>query len=138
MDRDRLIREANLLIEHPSNIKANFKRGRRSFVIVDMQQKTAGPGSNLIEEQEQFDGIHVVETSLDSPAQEVLAIYGNLRRLENSFRNLKSSLQARSVYVRLPEHVRGHFLTCYLALCISRYLEHKLNDACKHRTPSIA
>ncbi|WP_289187590.1 hypothetical protein, partial [uncultured Parasutterella sp.] len=67
-----------MLIEHPSNIKANFKRGGRSFVIVDMQQKTAGPGSNLIEEQEQFDGIHVVETSLDSPAQEVLAIYGNL------------------------------------------------------------
>lgn len=134
-DRDRLIRKANLLIAYPSNIKANFKRGGRSFVIVDMQLETARLDSNLIEEQEQFDGIHVVETSLDSPAQEVLAIYGNLWRIENSFRNLKSSLQARPVYVRLPEHVRGHFLTCYLALCISRYLEHKLNEAGKHRTP---
>lgn len=30
------------------------------------------------------------------------------------------------MYLRLPDHVRGHFLICFLALCVHRYLEYKL------------
>ena len=69
---------------------------------------------------------------MTSPAMDVVDLYANLWRIENSFRTLKSQLQARPVFVRLPDHVRGHFLICYLAFCIYRYLEYKLDQAKKH------
>ena len=45
---------------------------------------------------------------------------------------MKSTLESRPVFVRLPDHVRGHFLICFLALCICRYLEYKLDKANRH------
>ena len=53
----------------------------------------------LIAEQSKFDGIHVVETSLEAPAFEVMKIYKNLWKIEDSFRHLKSSFRARPLYV---------------------------------------
>lgn len=133
-DRERLIKKAQRLVANPSAIKAGFKRGGRSFVLVDMDTDTAKIDQALIEEQAKFDGIHVVETSLNSPASEILDIYKNLWRIENSFRHLKSTFEARPVFVRVPEHVRGHFLICFLALCVHRYLEYKLKKAGKPAT----
>lgn len=115
------------LLAKPSEIKSKFKRGGRSYVLVDMQTDTARLDDRLIEEQAKFDGIHVVKTSLSAPAKDVVDIYGNLWRIENSFRTLKSQLRIRPIFVRIPEHVRGHFLICYLALCLHRYLEYKLH-----------
>lgn len=133
-DRERLLKKARYLISQPSVLKSNFKRGGRSFVLVDMELDSVRLDENLIREQSRFDGIHVVETSLDAPASEILKIYGNLWRIEESFRHLKTQFNARPVYVRLPDHVRGHFLTCFLALCVCRYLEYKL-EAAGRRVP---
>lgn len=125
-DRERLIKKAQELVGKPSKIKTSFKRGGRSFILLDMDLETARINESLIAAQEQFDGIHVIETSLSSPASEVVRIYKNLWRIEDSFRHLKSTFEARPVYLRLPDHVRGHFLICFLALCVHRYLEYKL------------
>lgn len=133
-DRERLVRKAKGLVANPAAIKAGFKSGGRSFVLVDMDVGTARIDQALIDEQAKFDGIHVVETSLAAPASEILGIYRNLWRIEDSFRHLKSTFEARPVYVRLPEHVRGHFLICFLALCVHRYLEYKLKEAGKPAT----
>ena len=133
-DRERLIKKAQWLISMPGQIRAGFKRGGRSFISIDVNEKSAKLDDQLIAKQEKFDGIHVVETSLSSPAQEVVKIYGGLWRIEDSFRHLKTQLRARPVFVRLPDHVRGHFLICYLALTILRYIEYKLDKAKKHMT----
>ena len=45
---------------------------------------------------------------------------------------MKSQLVARPVFVRTEDHIRGHFLCCYLALTITRLLEMKLR---KQGTP---
>ncbi len=50
-----------------------------------MDLETARINESLIAAQEQFDGIHVIETSLSSPASEVVRIYKNLWRIEDSF-----------------------------------------------------
>ena len=115
-------------------IKAGFKRGGRSYVLVDINAETARIDDTLIAEQSKFDGIHVVETSLTAPALEVVKIYKNLWKIEDSFRHLKSSFSARPVYVRLEDHVRGHFLICFLALCLHRFLEYKLKKENKKAT----
>lgn len=127
-DRERLVKKARRLLEKPHEISANFKRGGRSYLEIDMDSDSARLDINLINEQKKFDGIHVVETSLDAPAGKVLEIYGDLWRIENSFRNLKSTMMSRPVFVRLEDHVRGHFLICFLALAILRLLEFKLKE----------
>lgn len=125
-DRERLIRRAKALIGNPGDIKAGFKRGSRSYVVVDMDPESARIDDALIAGQSKFDGIHIVETSQKSPALEVEKIYKNLWKIEDSFRHLKSSLRARPVYVRLENCVRGHFLICFLTLCLHHFLEYKL------------
>lgn len=125
-DRERLIRKARGLASKPADIKAGFKRGGRSYVLVDMDTESARIDDALIAEQSRFDGIHVVETSLEAPALEVVKIYKNLWKIEDSFRYLKSNFRARPVYVRLEDHIRGNFLICFLALCLHRFLEYKL------------
>ena len=59
----------------------------------------------LITEQSKLDGIHVVETSLEAPALEVVKIYKNLWKIEHSSRYLKSSFRVRPVFVRLEDHI---------------------------------
>lgn len=125
-DRERLIRKACGLVSKPADIKAGFKRGGRSYVLVDMDTELARIDDALIAEQSRFDGIHIVETSLEAPALEVVKIYKNLWKIEDSFRYLKSNFRARPVYVRLEDHIRGNFLICFLALCLHRFLEYKL------------
>ena len=125
-DRERLIRKARGLVSKPADIKAGFKRGGRSYVLVDMDTESARIDDALIAEQSRFDGIHVVETSLEAPALEVVKIYKNLWKIEDSLRYLKSNFRARPVYVRLEDHIRGNFLICFLALCLHRFLEYKL------------
>lgn len=125
-DRERLIRKACGLVSKPADIKAGFKRGGRSYVLVDMDTESARIDDALIAEQSRFDGIHIVETSLEAPALEVVKIYKNLWKIEDSFRYLKSNFRARPVYVRLEDHIRGNFLICFLALCLQRFLEYKL------------
>ncbi|WP_418533114.1 IS1634 family transposase [Parasutterella excrementihominis] len=125
-DRERLIRKARGLVSKPADIKAGFKRCGRSYVLVDMDTESARIDDALIAEQSRFDGIHVVETSLEAPALEVVKIYKNLWKIEDSFRYLKSNFRARPVYVRLEDHIRGNFLICFLALCLHRFLEYKL------------
>lgn len=125
-DRERLIRKACGLVSKPADIKAGFKRGGRSYALVDMDTESARIDDALIAEQSRFDGIHIVETSLEAPALEVVKIYKNLWKIEDSFRYLKSNFRARPVYVRLEDHIRGNFLICFLALCLHRFLEYKL------------
>lgn len=83
-DRERLIRKAKALVDSPSDIKAGFKRGGRSYVVVDMDPESARIDDALIAEQSKFDGIHVVETSLDAPALEVVKIYKIYGRLKTA------------------------------------------------------
>ena len=39
---------------------------------------------------------------------------------------MKTNLEARPIFVWTQASIRGHFVMCYLALVIQRYLEYKL------------
>ena len=111
---------------NPSNFSAELKKGGKSLVSVDIDKESLTVNYERISEQELFDGMHVIETSLEEPAEEVLDIYKGLWHIESNFRVLKSQLEGRPVYVRTEDHIRGHFLCCYISLVISRLLEYKL------------
>ncbi len=82
---------------------------------------------DLIREEEALDGYYMLLTSeMDTPDDKIIDMYRGLWRIEESFKITKSELEARPVYVWTMEHIEAHFLTCFVALTISRILEMKL------------
>jgi transposase len=82
-----------------------------------------------IDEDERFDGYFCLITSeLDYDYKKIMEVYGQLWRIEESFRISKSDLQTRPIYVRTQKHIEGHMLICYTALLIARLMQYRLGD----------
>ena len=74
-----------------------------------------------------YAGYNLLVTSETSmPAVEIYNTYHQLWRIEESFRIMKTYLEARPVYLQTKESIYGHFLICYLALTTLRLLEFKV------------
>jgi transposase len=75
-----------------------------------------------------FDGYFCIITSeLDYDERKIREVYGGLWRIEQSFRLLKSDLYARPVFVTKNEHIRAHFLICFVALLIIRIIQLRMD-----------
>lgn len=57
---------------------------------------------------------------------EIYSAYHNLWRIEESFRIMKSQLDARPVYLQKEDTITGHFLICYLTVLLTRILQFKI------------
>lgn len=57
---------------------------------------------------------------------EIYTTYHNLWRIEESFRIMKSQLDARPVYLQKEETITGHFLICYITVLLTRLLQIKV------------
>ncbi len=136
-DRDRLVEKAKKLVASPSLLNGEMKRGGKSFIKFPKNDKeSAELDEEKIKEQEKFDGYHAIITSLnqeDSSAQDIIDAYSHLWTIEQSFRYLKTNFDARPAFVRRESRIRGHFLICYIALCILRFIEFKLNKFNKNK-----
>ena len=74
-----------------------------------------------------FDGYFCIITSeLNYDEQKIRQVYGGLWRIEQSFRILKSNLYARPVFVSKNQHIRAHFLICFVALLLMRIMQFKM------------
>lgn len=81
-----------------------------------------------IEEEEKFDGYYaIVSSELDKTDEEIIDIYRELWKIEETFKITKSELETRPVYVSRREHIEAHFLTCFIALTLARMLQQRLN-----------
>lgn len=58
--------------------------------------------------------------------KEIYEAYHNLWRIEESFRVMKSQLDARPVYLQKEDTIAGHFLICYLAVLLTRIFQLKI------------
>lgn len=79
-----------------------------------------------IQQEEQYDGYYAVVTTLEDDIQTILSINRNRWEIEETFRLMKTNLEARPVYLQLDERIKAHFLTCFLALLFYRILEKQL------------
>lgn len=83
-----------------------------------------------IEKDALYDGYFAIVTSeLHYNEKKIREVYHGLWRIEESFRITKSDLAARPIFVRTKEHIKGHFLICFVALIIIRILQHKMNHS---------
>ena len=86
----------------------------------------------MIDQESRFDGFYALCTDLNDPAPVIIKLNGGRWIIENGFRIMKTDFDARPVYVRRDDRIKAHFLTCFLALLISKYLEKKVNRGGKH------
>lgn len=101
-----------------------------SFVSANKNgEKTEGKvkveiNEKAIENARKLAGYNMIITSeTHMAASEIYAAYHNLWRIEESFRIMKSQLDARPVYLQKKETITGHFLICYLAVLLTRILQ---------------
>ena len=89
---------------------------------------------DMIDQEARFDGFYALCTDLHDPAPAIIKLNGGRWIIENGFRIMKTDFDARPVYVRRDDRIKAHFLTCFLALLIYKYLEKKVNRGGKHFT----
>ena len=55
--------------------------------------------------------------------EDIYTTYHNLWRIEESFRIMKSDLDAHPVFVQKENTIKGHFLICYLTVLLERIFQ---------------
>ena len=98
-------------------------------------EKTTGKvkveiNENAIENAKKLTGYNMIVTSeIRMSASAIYAAYHNLWRIEESFRIMKSQLDARPIFMQKQETITGHFLVCYLSVLLTRLFQiHILKD----------
>lgn len=81
---------------------------------------------SVIEDEAKYDGFYAVCTNLEDRPPAIAKINHNRWEIEECFRIMKTDFKSRPAYVYRDTRIKAHFMTCFLALIIFRYLEKKL------------
>jgi transposase len=74
-----------------------------------------------------YAGLNMIVTSeVSMSAADIYSTYHNLWRIEESFRIMKSDLDARPVFLQKENTIKGHFLICYIAVLLERILQFRI------------
>lgn len=104
----------------------SFKAVSSDGEILDDTVVTATINQEKVNEDLRLAGYNLLITSeTKMKAEEIYKVYHRLWRIEETFRTLKSELDARPVYLQRRESIYGHFLICYLAVFALRVLQIK-------------
>lgn len=133
------IERAEKLIEHGKS-KINRKRQNDFMRFIDKISTTKYGetadneiyriNTERIEDEEKYDGYYAVVSNLDDDPFEIIKVNKKRWKIEECFRIMKTEFKSRPVYVQKDDRIKAHFLICFLALVIYRYLEKKIG--CKY------
>lgn len=134
--RNRQVERALKTVE--SGVKSIEKKKQndpKRFITVDHATKDGEIADQTvcyineayISKEEMYDGFYAVCTSLDDKAEDIVKVNQRRWEIEECFRIMKTEFRARPVYLKRKERIIAHFITCFLALILYRYLEKKLN-----------
>ena len=84
---------------------------------------------NKIADEAQYDGFYAVCTDLlDDDVSDILKVSEGRWQIEECFRIMKTDFSARPIYLQDENRIKAHFLICFLALMIYRFLEKQLDS----------
>ena len=135
--RERQIERAIKNLEHgKSEIEKKRQNDPKRFIMAEHITNNGETANTTmyeinkiaIEEEEKYDGFYAVCTNLEDSPRDIIKINKRRWEIEECFRIMKSEFEARPVYLHRQERIRAHFVTCFVALIIYRYLEKKLDD----------
>lgn len=70
----------------------------------------------------------IVTSEIAIDEMEIYDTYHRLWRIEESFRSVKTQLDARPVFLQKENCIKGHFLICYLTVLLERLFQFKVLD----------
>ena len=134
---DRMIEKARSLVLSKAK-KSEFGESSKFVDFVVANKKTGeikddaiclSINEDKIKKEKELAGYNLIVTSeINIPDKELYATYHNLWRIEESFKVMKSDLDARPVYVQKEETIKGHFLICFLTVMLERILQFNIYD----------
>lgn len=83
---------------------------------------------SIIDEESKYDGLYAICTNLEDSVEDIVKVNHRRWEIEESFRIMKSEFKSRPVYHSRDEMIKAHFLICFLALILYRFLEKKLDE----------
>ena len=89
----------------------------------------------VVAAEEKYDGFYAVCTNLDDNVSSIVKANKRRWEIEECFRIMKTDFEARPVYLNRQDRIVAHFITCFIALIVYRYLEKKLD--CKYTIEQI-
>ncbi len=89
----------------------------------------------MIDQESRFDGFYGICTDLGDDAPAIIKTNGGRWIIEDCFRITKTDLEARPVFLQRDDRIKAHFLTCFLALILYKYLAKKVNRGGRHFSP---
>lgn len=137
-DRAAALAKAQDLTKNPGKYTSATSYGANKYIKkVDFDKQTGEilKASSILEidekklrAEEALDGYYVLITSEYKESDDrIIEIYRGLWQIEESFKITKSELEARPVFVSRKDHIHAHFLTCFVALLITRILQMQTN-----------
>lgn len=125
---NRMVEKAKSLTASQAK-KADYGETGKYVNFTDKDGKKAKVTVNqeAIDKDLRFAGYNLLVTSeIDMSDADMYNTYHNLWRIEESFKIMKSDLDARPVFLQKEETIKGHFLICYLTVLIERIFQFKV------------
>lgn len=142
--RNNQINRANKIIEsNPKKLKKPKQNDPKRFIKTlnvtsdgEIAEKTFYTiDQSIIDEEAKYDGLYAVCTNLEDSVEDIIKVNHRRWEIEESFRIMKTDFKSRPVFHSNDEMIKAHFLTCFLALVVYRYVEKNLDE--KYTAPEI-
>jgi transposase len=131
---EKLLKAEKASRNNAYTIKKGFEEYLKEYIvngetgeIIEDVKKMRSVDIEKAKADAKFDGYFCIVTSeLGYGERDIRKAYGGLWKIEQSFRIMKSDLYARPVFVSTNEHIRAHFLICFVALLVIRIIQHRM------------
>lgn len=138
-ERNRTVAKAMKYLNSPSSLNRAMTYSAAAYIKglqIDKNGEIIETNTKLtldeakIREEEQFDGYYAIVTSeMHLSDSEIIELYHGLWKIEETFKISKSDFKTRPIYLSLESHIEAHFLSCFVALLLTRILELRMNQA---------
>ena len=122
--------------DNPDKLKDKQRKSQEFIEVIDVDKKTGEViktkkivvflEEKLKKYKETLGFYSIVTSEIEEDDKEIINRYHGLSRIEDSFRIIKSDLEGRPIFVWLEEHIKAHFLICFIALTIIRIIQYKI------------
>ena len=136
-------RAKKIIASNPEKLKKPKQNDPKRFIkILNItkdgeiaEKSTYTINQSIIDDEAKYDGLYAVCTNLKDSVEDIIKVNKRRWEIEESFRIMKTDFKSRPVYHSKDEMIKAHFLTCFLALVVYRYVEKKLDE--KYTAPEI-
>jgi transposase len=126
-DRQAILDKLNKKLNKNNDVKSIVNnKGIKQYA--NIHEATVELDDEKILAAAQWDGLHGVLSNIkDKSPEELIAMYGRLWRIEESFRINKHTLKMRPIFHFKKERIKAHVAICYMAFSVLRHLEYQVN-----------